>query len=100
MQDGSMLRHAWAKWRRGQLLPFDSVPNLLLGREAVPEFKLWERGAGEGVVGTLQQLLQRAGSSSSSSGVQQQVWQQHRAVLQEALLKLVPPPHHQQQQQQ
>jgi lipid A disaccharide synthetase len=41
MQDGSMLRHAWAKWRRGQLLPFDSVPNLLLGREAVPEFKLW-----------------------------------------------------------
>lgn len=90
VRDGSALKSAWTKWRQKNTLSFGCIPNLLLGRAAVPEVDMWSSGGLEAAVQAVQQLLQARGSSS----VEQQ---QQRTVLQEALLRLVAPVAQQQQ---
>lgn len=112
VRDGSLLKEAWSKWQQRHALPYGSIPNLLLGRAAVPEVNLWENGAVDAAVGAVRQLLaaHTAGPAPASAaaavsaddadaaaaGVQ--VVQQQKAALQEALLQLVPPAQQQQQQ--
>jgi lipid A disaccharide synthetase len=96
VRDGSLLKHAWGKWRQRQLLPFSSIPNLIAGQEAVVEANLWEKQGLERVVGVLRQLLQAHSESHAGSAAgrqqqqQQQLLLQHRAALQQVLLGLVP----------
>lgn len=93
VRDGSRLRNAWGAWRQRAVLPFGSIPNLLLGRAAVPEVNMWERQGLESAVGVLRELLQaqEAAGGSSSGPAGQQLVAQHRDVLQEVLLRLAPP---------
>jgi lipid A disaccharide synthetase len=86
VRGGSLLKDGLARWRRQDILPYGNVVNLVLGRQAVPGFNLWQRGGREGAVSAVAELL-AAGSSSScdASG-----WQDQRAALQDVLLELVP----------
>ncbi|KAF8066278.1 lpxB [Scenedesmus sp. PABB004] len=83
-RDGSLLREGLAAWRHAAVLPAGCVPNLALGRRAVPEFGLWSRGAQAGAVAALAALL-APGPAAAAARAEQ------RAVLQDLLLALVPP---------
>jgi lipid A disaccharide synthetase len=92
VRDGSLLRDGWARWRRRRQLPHSCIPNLLLGRAAVPEANLWQRGGLNLAVDALSKLLTDSASASSSSNnssshLQEQ---QHAVLLGQLLLQLVP----------
>jgi lipid A disaccharide synthetase len=89
VRGGSLVKDGIASWRKREALPYRSVVNLVMGRRAVPEFSLWQRGGREGAVAAVAELLAAGGSSSSSNG-NATGWQDQRAALQDVLLELVP----------
>jgi lipid A disaccharide synthetase len=90
VRGGSLLKDGIASWRKRDVLPYASVVNLVLGRQTVPEFNLWQRGGREAAVSAITELLTAGSSSSSSSSGNETGWQDQRAALQDVLLELVP----------
>jgi lipid A disaccharide synthetase len=98
VRDVSFLKSAWDTFRLKGGLPYSSIPNLLLGRAAFPEYKVWQL---DKAVNHVQLLLEAwCATTAPAAGAHfkagQEVIQQQKGLLQEALLQLVP---HEQQQQ-
>eukprot|EP00775_Hariotina_reticulata_P005155 gene5155-5395_t len=95
VRPGSVLVDGFKSWLVRKQLPFGCVPNLVLGKPAVPEYRLWEKGSMQAAVDMVGSLLsdettQAGQTAKAAAGAGGGARASQRVVLQQVLLELLP----------